>query len=77
MAKPYIRRRTGVRCQDCGRDWIPTRTIQFWLNGMLYRVCRGCEAAYRDRSCPLSDQAAEAYQRSVAERERGRHAETT
>jgi hypothetical protein len=39
--------RIGRRCQDCGRDWKPTTTITFWVNGLRYRVCGECIRAYR------------------------------
>ena len=39
------------RCQDCGRDYVPTRVITFWVNGMPYRVCREHEQVYRRVMC--------------------------
>lgn len=64
MARSYIRRKINGACRDCGRSWLPTRMIQFWVNGMLYRVCRECERAYPPpRAVPIGDQAAEVYRR--------------
>lgn len=42
----FIRRAIFGRCQDCGRNWVPTRIIRFWVDGMRYRVCRDCEREY-------------------------------
>lgn len=60
MSQTYTRRRykIGGRCQDCGRDWVPTSIIVFWVNGMQYRVCGECVRAYfrvilkGDGGCP-------------------------
>lgn len=40
------RYRMGRTCQDCGRGWLPTTLIRWWIGG-TYWVCSDCIEPYR------------------------------